>query len=365
MNEAMIMMKHRFHSLAAPPAAPPAVRPAMTLIELLVTLVVVVLLGITIAPALGHLRGESKNDMSRANLMQLGQGRDQYALDNQDRIFTYTWEPGVSYQMPNGQTRVASSYQEAASDQNTEILMRRTGRITGITKISTMGSRLNHRRFSHLVLLDYIAGDNDEVFSGPLAIDPADQNRLVWNERPLQYSHGSGVPYVNGIPSGYDSNFSWSSIEVRQRWAFSSSYEVVPYSWQGDGPNNVYIPVSSTPHLFQASGSPDLSGRFMSQVAFPSRKVHMHEDHDREVKRHLWFAYGTTRVEKLMFDGSLNARLSSESRPAESPAQPGQVWRQAYVPIEHFPIPRQGFFDNRELDMRFRWTKDGLQGFDY
>ena len=344
---------------------PYAVRPAMTLIELLVTVLVLMLLGTTIAPALGHLRGESKNDMSRANLMQLGQARDQYATDNDDRIFAYTWRAGETYTMPDGRVKTPSSDQQAAAFQNSEILIRRTGRISGITKIFNFTARLLHRRYSHLIILDYLAKNDEDFNTTTVAIDPADQNLLVWHERPLEYGQASGVPYADGIRNGYDNDPNWLNIAIRQRWAFGSSYEIVPFAWQGDGPNDVYVPVSSTPHLFSARGNPQLGNRTMSEVAFPARKVHMHEDHDREIKRHLWFAYGTARVEKLMFDGSLNARQSAESRPAENPAQPGQVWRQRYVPLDHFPIPRNGFSDNRELDMRFRWTQGGLQGIDY
>lgn len=341
-------------------------RPAMTLLELLVTIAIVTVLCLTIAPALGTIRGESNNDLSKANLMQIGQSRDQYALDNGDRIFAYSWRAGESYTLPNGQVRVPSSDQEAAAYQNQEILMRRTGRIGGVTKILTFTARLPHRRYTHLVLLDYIAADeNDSFNSSTLGIDPADQNVLTWHERPLEYNQGSGVPYAEGTQQGYDTDPNWSSSAVRQRWAFASSYEVVPFAWQGDGPNDVYVPVSSTPHLYQGSGSVVLGRRSMSEVAFPAQKVHMHEDHDREQKRFPWFAYDHAAVEKLMFDGSINSQISGEAHDAENPAQPGLVWSQTYVPLDAFPIPLGGFNDSTRLNMRFRWTEDGLQGIDY
>lgn len=103
----------------------------------------------------------------------------------------------------------------------------------------------------------------------------------------------------------------------------------------------------------------------MSEVAFPAQKVHMHEDHDREQKRFPWFAYDHAAVEKLMFDGSINSQISGEAHDAENPAQPGLVWSQTYVPLDAFPIPLGGFNDSTRLNMRFRWTEDGLQGIDY
>ncbi len=338
---------------------------AFSLIELVVTIVVVVLLVLTIAPAMASVRTEAENEQSKANLLQLGQGRDQYALDNQDRIFSYNWVPDEQYTLPDGRSYYPRSYVEAAQRQNQEILMRRTGRIGGVYKIGFESSRLPHRRFTHFILMDYLAGENDEAFSSQIMIDPADQNRLVWNERPLRYSVDSGVPYSAGeAPQGYDQSSSWSFFPVLQRWPFTSSYEIVPASWQADGPD-AYVPISSTPNLYSAHGTPDLSGRYTNEVAFPSQKVHMHEDHDREQKRYPWFAYDHARVEKLMFDGSINSQPSGQAHDSYSPDEPFNVWRQSYVPIEYFPIPLGGFNDPTELNMRFRWTRDGLQGIDY
>lgn len=337
----------------------------MSLIELLVTIVIVSTLSLTILPALASVRDKAENEQSRAKLMHLGQGRDQYALDNQDRIFTYNWVPGEAYTLPDGRVKTGIDWVDAAQYQNQEIIMRRTGRISGTTKIRSMDGRIPHRRFTHFVLIDYLAGDDDSVFNDDqLAIDPADQNRLVWSEHPLSYGIGSGLPYSNEASSGYDTDPNWSQSGILQRWAFSTSYDIVPASWQGDGPDG-YRPVSDTPHLFSGGGNADLSGRFTTEVAFPAQKVHMHEDFDREQVQYPWFAYDHARVEKLMFDGSLNNLTSGEANDSYSPNDPINVWRQRYIPLEHFPLPLGGFNDFTELNMRFRWTRDGLQGIDY
>lgn len=341
-------------------------RRAMTLVDLLMSTVVLSLLALTLIPAMSTLRDEAENEQSKANLMQLGQGRDQYAGDNKDLIFAYNWRAGETYTLPNGQIRFPSSDQQAAAFQNQEILMRRTGRINGVAKILSFDARLPHRRYNHLILLDYLAGIDDEQFqTTTLAIDPADQTLLTWHERPLEYGPGSGIPYADGVLNGYDSDSNWPTTAVRQRWAFGSSYEITPFAWQGDGPSNVYVPVSSTPHLHSASGTPVLGRRTMSEVASPSRKVHLYEEFDREQKRYPWFAYDHARVEKLMFDGSINSLPSGEAGDSYSPNNPSTVWRQHYVPLDQFPIPLGGFNDSSELNLRFRWTRNGLQGIDY
>jgi len=345
----------------------PNSRRAMTLIELVVMLVVLATLTLTIMPAMTRMRDAAENEQSKANLMQIGQGRDAYANDNKDRIFTYSWIPGESYTLPDGRVKTGSSWQDAAAYQNQEILQRRTGRITGAYKINSITSRLPHRRFTHLVLLDYLADSNDDFNASTLAIDPADQNQLNWHERPLSYGSGSGVPYADGLPFGYDSSSSWTDYNIQSRWAFSSSYSIVPASWQSDGTNgdSLYVPTSSTPHLYAASG-PNivLGGRRMSEVAFPAQKVHMHEEFDFEQKRYPWFAYDLSRPEKLMFDGSINSEESRRSNHSYFPGG-GTMWEQTYIPLDAHAIPLGGLNDSTQLSLRYRWTRFGLQGADY
>lgn len=353
----------------------PTPRHAMSIVEILVSVVVIASLSMSILPALAKMRGDANNEMSKANLMELGQGRDQYAMENKERIFTYTWRAGEVYVMPDGRTRTASDDQEAAAYQNEEILERRTGRITGQFKFNNFSARLPHRRFTHLILLDDMVQSDQEFQETQLGIDPADQNLLTWHERPLEYRSESGVPYSSGSSDGYDNDGNWSTTSVLQRWAFSSSYQVVPHAWIGDGSQNVYYPTSDTPHLYTSSGSPILGRRHMSEVAFPSKKVHMHEEFDYEQTRYPYFAYDHAMPEKLMFDGSINSRPSGEAyssvnsqnydinNPQDINDYP--AWTQVYVPLDTFPIPLGGFNDSTELNMRYRWTLFGLQGVDY
>ena len=341
-------------------------RHAMTLVETLITIGMIGIVITSVVPALAAVRGDALNEMSKANLMQLGQARDQYAMDNADQIFSYSWRAGETYTMPDGRTRTANSDQEAAANQNSEILLRRTQRLSGQFKIRTAFNRLPHRRFSHLVILDELAGNDNEVFNNSLlAIDPADQNVLTWHERPLEYGADSGVPYSDGIPNGYEDDFNWVGLENKQRWTFASSYQVVPYAWQGDGPDNVYAPVASTPHLYQSIGTPELGRRLMGDVAFPAQKVHMHEEFDFEQKRYPYFAYDHAIPEKLMFDGSINSQSSGDANSSYSPANPSEEWTQTYIPLDTYPIPLGGLNDPTQLNMRYRWTLNGLQGVDY
>ncbi len=149
-------------------------RRAFSLIKLIATVVILAVLAGAIAPALGQIRHQARALTSAENLMQIGQSRDLYASENTDRIFTYTWRAGETYTMSNGQVRTPNSAQEAASRQNEEIFMRRTQRISGVSKIRHDSARLTHHRFVHVVLMDYMAGDDDASFANPVFVDPAD-----------------------------------------------------------------------------------------------------------------------------------------------------------------------------------------------
>ena len=260
---------------------------------------------------------------------------------------------------------------DAASRQNTEILMRRTGRLVGEFKIKFFAGRLAHRRYSHLVLMDFM----NEPLSSTRYIDPADTNQLVWHANPLDYRTGSSVPYAGDVPEGYDEDINWSNDSIRERWAYASSYQMVPSAWQMDYPQSRYIPVGETPHLFVPelnNGEPvDLhTGRFMHEVALPDAKVWMFEEFDRQQSGMPYFGYDHAKSEKLMFDGSANSWATGEARaayiPEYGPVYPwGEPWLQKYLPLDTFPVPLGGLGDDTLVHQRYRWTMGGLRGVDY
>jgi prepilin-type N-terminal cleavage/methylation domain-containing protein len=243
---------------------------AFTLIELLVVIAIIALLIGILLPALGQARRSANNVKSQANLRSLNTGAANYASDNADRIFSYTWRSGETYQLPDGRPKNPTNDQDAAAFQNQEILQRVTGRVKGQFKIQNFDGRLPHRRYSHLVLLDFLT----DVQPEPIAASPFDRNLITWQENPLEYGSGSGVPYADGTPDGYDDN-GWGTNPYRQRWPFASTYQMVPAAWNTDGiaGASTWTPTSDTPHLFTARGSPTLGRRKFTQVAHPSGKV--------------------------------------------------------------------------------------------
>lgn len=342
---------------------------AFTLIELLVVIAIIALLIGILLPALGQAQRSAKNVLSQSNMRSLNTGAANYATDYRERVFSYSWRAGETYILPSGQRRTPSTDQVAAADQNQEILMRVTGRVTGRTKIQNYSERLPHRRYSHLVLLDFLT----EVQPEPTAASPFDRNLLNWQSNTLEYlEDGSSLPYANGSQEGYDSDANWTTRPVIQRWPFASTYQMVPAAWNSDGISGsaTYAPVDDTPHLFTTAGTDSqqvpLGNRKFSQVAHPSGKVMMFEEFDRFTdKRGLYFAYPEAKPNLAFFDGSVRSELSADANPGWNPDQPDQNWLQTYVPIDSFPEPKGGLGDSTKYCQRFRWTRYGLQGIDY
>ena len=319
-------------------------------------------------PMLGAARFMQRGMSSSDKLMTIGQMGMMYAHDNHDRLFSYSWRAGETYFLPSGQARTASDDQQAASYQNQEILMRRTGRIDGEFKIQSFTSRNPNRRYSHLILMDYF----NSSFPNDLYIDPSDANQQVWATNPLDYGPGSGVPYsnVDSMP-GYDYDPNWATPAVMQRWAFASSYLPVPDAWQQDRGAR-YIPSDVSPHLYVANnatvpweGVPLAAGRRLSDVLHNANKVWIHEEFDRDRANPLYFGYDDAQAEKLMFDGSVNSWASGIAAPSVVPELGQMHWRQAYVPLDTFPLPLGGLADPTPVSQRYRWTYGGLSGINY
>jgi len=348
---------------------------AFTLIELLVVIAIIALLIGILLPAIGKARDTAKNVLSQSRMRQLALGANSYAADNNDLLFSYGNRPRVNSRVEvdlscaqdGSVMQVVRDDVDFAGAQQTAILRRVTGRCEGSpNEIEYNNDRLWHRRWSHVILLDYLTTTQPE----PIAASPFDKNQLDWQADQLEFRQGSTVPYANGTPNGVDADGRWNNDGVRQRWAFASSYQTVPAHWNSDGINTpTYHPVADTPHLFRSNGGQGvnfvrLGGRKFSQVAFPAGKVFQFEEFDRLGNRQgLAWMYPQAQCNLSFYDGSVRRLASSEANPGWNPDQPDQAWLQTYLPLDTFPGTVGD--PNARYCQRYRWTRHGLRGVDY
>lgn len=346
-----------------------SVRNGFTAIELALLVVVGVSTSAVVGPAMSKMRSQMQGVTSEGNLHMIGQGAGMFGQDNDGKIFTFSWRGGNEYlNIRNGNTLSPVSDAEASSYEAREILWNATGRINGVGRIFAPQARLMHRRYSHLVLADYMGGN----VADPMWADPADAQLLHWQETPLEYREEfNTIPYGMGYPKSdfYDQSQGWDDVGVRQFWSFGSSYQQVASAWLFDD-RATYIPNYQSPHLYSQFSGPQgaVAQRYFNEVTFPSAKVFMHEEFDREQKGTPYFMYDFAAPAKLMFDGSINTALTGEATLGVNPAEElhqkdnGELnaYYQNYIALDQFPLAL-----NDKITLRYRWSSGGLKGLDY
>jgi len=333
--------------------------------------IIALLIGILL-PALGKARASARNVLSQSNMRSLGQASNNYAADSSDLIAAYSWRANKPERMlgvggSDDETVVSfPTNLRAVQQQNTHILRRLTGRINngnvsgpGTGRILGFSTRLPQRRYTHLVIFDYLTSAMPE----PIAASPLDRNLVQWQSDPLDLST---VPYINGIPAGgfYDDDENWDRPNTHQRWAYAATYQTVPAAWNNDRAPT-WSPVKDTPHLM-SGGDAILTGyRKYTQVAFPAGKVYMFEEFDRfSSSKGIAWMYPEAKCNLLFFDGSVRGESSAEANPGWQPNEPDTLWKQKWVPLDTFPLFHKGEPED-EWFQYYRWTREGLQGIDY
>jgi prepilin-type N-terminal cleavage/methylation domain-containing protein len=342
-------------------------RSGFTLIELLVVIAIIALLISLLLPALGEARKAAKLAKSMSNLHQNGVSTHSYTTDFQDKLWTFTWrltangtgQPRINYTSIYPDLLSPSDDNMAARFQMSDIIRRRGDR----PDMPNFGS-LNlfpYLTYSHLVLIDYMAFDLPNL----VTINPDDKDRLKWAADPV--GHDQGVYQPNLIQGGGP-----VSDPNDKRHPYGASYRIVPAAVDLSPPGTRLAPypgAHGSVLIFPGANGTKLGGRKLSDVSYPSQKVHMYDTLGRQFGRPSYaqsYIYETCKQPLGLLDASAAVRTNRDCN--MGCANPNDINEPltTHASIAYVPSPIEPRPANPALlgTGYYCWTRSGLKGVD-
>ena len=325
-------------------------RPGFTLIELLVVIAIIALLISVLLPALSEARKSARLAIDLGNLKQFGFAQGTYAADYQDRIFAFTWNNQNDinqFRKSKGGGPLSGGYPIAASAaQATDIIRFRANR----DDFNQPGAWIPNVLYTHLVVNDYLAQKLPER----MVVSPMDRHRLNWQQDP------KGL-----FDNNYWFPFQEAASELNKRWPYSSSYQVVPASYDA-GRVGARITQGGSHRFYGVPGAGQggkVGGLRITAVEHPAQKVFMHDNVDRYSLKENYYAFPDAIVAMLMYDFSASRRLTDDANKGWLPNSPTSTAATTFLynPGGWEPQSRSG----ETVTGYYRWSRGGLQAVDY
>jgi hypothetical protein len=320
------------------------------LIELVMAIIAIAIIAALLIVAGGRSRSAGLLGQDMAKLRDISVGTGLYAADHEDRLWTFSWKRGVLYAPPGIEPGISSTDLIAAARQATWILRRRTG--LTISQAPMPQGWVPHVLYSHIVLNDYL----DLPLPWFLFISAADRDRLRWASDPACYNNNCFWPCQPG------GSATW-------RWPYSASFQLVPAGWDRSMPPQ-RVTQATWGNYWNVPEHADLGGGLLSDVAFPSRKVLVHDNDDRHsgpVPRS--FANPQARLPLLFADGRVRVKHTVDANPGWQPNQPANphptwfTYEEVLAPcVVGGPWPQ---YTHASAPGVYRWTRGGLAGRDF